>query len=77
VNALAHGLAERGWAIESKADTHSKERGVDLRASKEGRILLVEVKGYPSTEYRDPRRAGERNRRILQIRLSSGIPMRF
>jgi len=60
VNALAHSLAGKGWKIESQADTHSKERGVDLRASREGRILLVEAKGYPSTGYRDPRRADER-----------------
>lgn len=60
VNALAHSLASRGWKIESQADTHSKERGVDLRASKGGRILLVEAKGYPSTTYRDPRCADER-----------------
>jgi hypothetical protein len=60
VNALAHSLAGKGWKIEGQADTHSKERGVDLRASREGRILLVEAKGYPSTTYRDPRRADER-----------------
>jgi hypothetical protein len=59
VNALAHHLAGRGWKIESQADTHSKERGVDLQASKQGRMLLVEAKGYPSKSYRDPRRANE------------------
>jgi len=60
VNALAHSLAGKGWKIESQADTRSKERGVDLRASREGRILLVEAKGYPSTTYRDPLRADEK-----------------
>jgi hypothetical protein len=59
VKALARSLAGKGWTIEGQADTHSKERGVDLRASKNGTILLVEAKGYPSTSYRDPRRAAE------------------
>jgi hypothetical protein len=60
VNALAHCLAGKGWKIEGQADTNSKERGVDLRASRDGRTLLVEPMGYPSTTYRDPRRADER-----------------
>jgi hypothetical protein len=60
VNALVRHLAGKGWKIESQADTHLKERGVDLRASRGGLILLVEAKGYPSTTYRDPRRADER-----------------
>jgi hypothetical protein len=59
VNALAHHLASKGWKIESQADTHSRERGVDLHPSKQGAILLVEAKGYPSKSYRDPRRANE------------------
>jgi Holliday junction resolvase-like predicted endonuclease len=59
VNALAHHLAAKGWKIESQANTHSRERGVDLQASKQGIILLVEAKGYPSKSYRDPRRANE------------------
>ena len=59
VDALERALAESGWRIENKADTQSKQQGVDLLASKEGRELFVEAKGYPSKEYRDPRRAGE------------------
>jgi hypothetical protein len=59
VNALARSLASKGWKIESQADTHSKERGVDLRASRNGTILLVEAKGFPSKSYRDPRRVNE------------------
>ena len=59
VNAVADSLASKGWKIENQADTHSKERGIDLRASKAATVLLVEAKGYPSTSYRDPRRAGE------------------
>jgi hypothetical protein len=60
VNALAQDLASKGWKIESKADTHSKERGVDLRLSRQGKLLLIEAKGYPSRSYRDPLRASER-----------------
>jgi hypothetical protein len=44
VNVLAQSLASKGWKIESQADTHSKERGVDLRASKDGTTLLVEAR---------------------------------
>jgi hypothetical protein len=59
VNTLAHHLQDKGWTIESQADTRSREQGVDLQASKQGIILLVEAKGYPSKSYRDPRRANE------------------
>jgi hypothetical protein len=59
-DAIANGLAKQGWTIVSKADTESKARGIDIHAVKEKRSLLVEVKGFPSTAYRDPRRASER-----------------
>ena len=59
VDTVAHFLAQNGWTIISKANTRIKERGVDIHASKDGRTLLVEVKGYPSKTYRDQRRAGE------------------
>lgn len=59
-DAIASGLTNQGWSIVSKADTVSKARGIDIHAIKEARSLLVEVKGYPSTSYRDPRRASER-----------------
>lgn len=59
VEAIASFLAQEGWMIVGKADTHSKERGVDIQASRNGRMLLLEAKGYPSKNYRDPRRAGE------------------
>jgi hypothetical protein len=59
VDAVERYLSSCGWAILSKADTSSKERGEDIAASKNGKILLVEAKGYPSTAYRDPRRAAE------------------
>jgi hypothetical protein len=59
VEAIGRFLTQNGWTIVSKADTHSKERGVDIHATRNGTILLVEAKGYPSRNYRDPRRAGE------------------
>jgi Holliday junction resolvase-like predicted endonuclease len=59
VEALAKHLEREGWQIVSKANTHSKERGVDLHAAKDETTLLVEAKGYPSTAYRDPKRAGQ------------------
>lgn len=62
VDALADHLTAQGWAIDSKADTRSKARGVDIQASRGGRVLMIEVKGYPSKEYRDPLRAGETKR---------------
>jgi hypothetical protein len=59
VEAISRFLELSGWTIEAKADTRSKERGIDVRASRNGRSLLVEAKGYPAKTYRDPRRAGE------------------
>jgi hypothetical protein len=59
VDALSRSLASQGWNIERSADTRSKERGVDIRASRQGTLLLVEAKGYPSKSYRDPNRASE------------------
>jgi hypothetical protein len=44
----------------SKADTQSKARGVDIHMVKDGRALLIEAKGYPSTQYRDPLRTHEK-----------------
>lgn len=59
-DSLARYLSAAGWQIASKANSHSKERGVDIHASRGDAMLLIEVKGYPSKNYRDPRRAGER-----------------
>lgn len=59
VEAIARLLMRDGWTVVGKADTHSKQRGVDIHATRSGRTLLVEAKGYPSKSYRDPRRAGE------------------
>jgi len=52
-------LERNGWKIEAAADTASKQRGVDIHASKGEQCLLVEAKGYPSKAYRDPSRASE------------------
>jgi Holliday junction resolvase-like predicted endonuclease len=60
VEALARYLESNGWVIVNKANTRSKERGVDIHALKGQTALFVEVKGYPSTNYRDPKRAAER-----------------
>jgi hypothetical protein len=52
-------LLTRGWTILREADTASKEPGDDLVATRDGVTMVVEVKGYPSHGYADPRRAGE------------------
>jgi hypothetical protein len=60
VSAIARHLEVQGWTILSTADTATKARGADIHAQKGKDVLLVEVKGYPSTSYRDPKRASER-----------------
>lgn len=52
-------LARRSWEIVRVASTATKERGDDILARYQGHELVVEVKGYPSDGYADPRRAGE------------------
>ena len=52
-------LRVKGWTIDRQADTATKERGIDVEASRDGVTLACEVKGYPSRGYADPRRAGE------------------
>lgn len=59
VEAIASSLAIEGWTVLRTANTHTKERGIDIEAIKDGKSLLVEVKGFPSRSYRDPRRASE------------------
>lgn len=59
VDALACFLEQNKWTIIGKPDTRSKQRGPDIHAIHGTRTLLVEVKGYPSKSYRDPRRARE------------------
>ena len=56
---LASWLEQAGWTILSQADTRSRQQGLDLHATRGGRELVVEVKGYPSRIYRNPARAAE------------------
>ena len=53
-------LSGAGWRIVSTADTASKERGVDVVAEREGETIGIEVKGFPSRSYADPRRAAQK-----------------
>lgn len=62
VSALVEWLMADEWIIIRCADTASRERGPDIHAERSGETLLVEVKGYPSKEYRDANRAGEKKR---------------
>ncbi|MFI6761740.1 hypothetical protein ACIBF5_21630 [Micromonospora sp. NPDC050417] len=50
-------LVRGGWTIRHTADTATKEHGIDVIATREGRTLAIEVKGFPSRHYQDPRRA--------------------
>lgn len=52
-------LHSHGWLVTAMADTATKAPGVDVLASKEGRRVGAEVKGFPSVGYADPRRASE------------------
>jgi hypothetical protein len=52
-------LRANGWFIEATADTASRARGVDILASKDGRRLAVEVKGFPATTYARGPKAGQ------------------
>ena len=46
VDAVCSELARRGWTILSRAGT--TERGADVRAAKDNRVLVVEAKGETS-----------------------------
>jgi hypothetical protein len=48
-----------GWTIQSAADTISRQRGIDLVATRGERRLAVEVKGFPGTVYARGSRAGQ------------------
>ena len=60
--ALVTALAGDGWRILSVANTATKEHGIDVIASRDGRTVVFEVKGFPSRNYADPARAGEAKR---------------
>lgn len=55
---VAH-LVNGGWQILSVANTATRERGIDIIASKDGATLGVEVKGYPGRQYSAESRRGE------------------
>ncbi|MFN8185439.1 MAG: hypothetical protein U0R69_00015 [Gaiellales bacterium] len=55
---LASWLEAEGWTIEQTADTASRERGTDIRASRGEVRLGIEVKGYPSEVYARGPKAG-------------------
>ena len=55
---VAH-LAGDGWHIRRVADTASREQGIDVIASKGARTLAIEVKGFPSRAYADPRKVDQ------------------
>jgi hypothetical protein len=52
-------LIREGWDIRGVADTASRSPGIDVLAERNGQTLAVEVKGFPSRHYADPRRADE------------------
>lgn len=56
---VAKFLISQGWTIVSAANTASRQRGVDLVATKGERQLAVEVKGFPGTVYARGDRAGQ------------------
>ena len=53
---LSHLIAE-GYDILRVADTRSREGGTDVIARRDAALLHVEVKGWPSSRYRDPAKA--------------------
>ncbi len=55
--ALCRSLSAEGWYLVQVADTASRQRGTDVVAERAGERLHLEVKGYPSKTYADPRRA--------------------
>jgi hypothetical protein len=51
VNSLEKHFVDLGWVLEFKADTASRQAGVDLHLRKGHLELMIEAKGYPSTTY--------------------------
>lgn len=52
-------LATSGWRILAVTDTASRAAGTDIVATRDGRTLHVEVKGYPSAVYATGERKGQ------------------
>jgi hypothetical protein len=57
-------LRQEGWQIVRFADTARRERGVDIEATRGTETVAIEVKGFPSLYYADPRRAGEKKKTL-------------
>jgi Holliday junction resolvase-like predicted endonuclease len=57
--ALVRFLVADGWTILREANTASREHGIDVVAEFDGATYGIEVKGFPSRGYADPRRAAE------------------
>lgn len=57
--ALVRALLRNGWHILSQADTATREHGIDVVAARGDVVAGIEVKGFPTTTYADPRRRGE------------------
>ena len=51
VNSLEKHFAAVGWIFVSKANTATRQAGVDLHMKKGDAELMIEAKGYPSTTY--------------------------
>lgn len=62
VRAVTSFLTARGWSIEAIANTETGEPGADIKATKSERVLIVEVKGYPSKTYERGPRKGQPKR---------------
>jgi Holliday junction resolvase-like predicted endonuclease len=62
VENISNKLQSEGWKIEFIADTYSKASGIDIKASKNKQILIVEVKGYPSKYYQSGENIGKLKR---------------
>jgi hypothetical protein len=67
---VAAHLRTQGWSIARLANTAARSTGPDIEARRGPDRLIVEVKGFPSIGYRDPRRAAEikRTNPTLQAR---------
>lgn len=57
--AVVSALEAGGWRVLSQADTATKERGIDVVAARGDHVAGIEVKGFPTKTYADPRRQAE------------------
>lgn len=56
---VAKFLIAEDWMIVSAANTATRQRGIDLVATRKTQRLAVEVKGYPGTVYARGEKAGQ------------------